>query len=77
MDKPKQNTIEYLTDCLAVITYRAMEAERKLAETLESSEMWYHRFKEKSEQLEEANKEITALIETLAEAEKKGAQDNE
>lgn len=76
MDKPNRNAIEVLTDCLAAMTYRAITAEQELDEVREYSNMWYQRLKERDAQLEEANQQITALLEKLAEAEKKGATDN-
>lgn len=77
MAEAKKSAVNLLTECLAAMTCRAIEAERKLDEANQSTENWYRNFQTKNKQLEEANQQIVALLEKLAEAEKKGAPDNE
>lgn len=88
MDDKTKTPIELVTDLLAIMTARAVEAERQRDEAKKSSDEWYAFYQQKDAELKEAQAKLSAEIEdhqntrqTLREAldnmrAQKGAQDN-
>lgn len=62
MNEHEKNPIELLTDLLAAMTARAVEAERKLAEAEESSTEWYQNWQRKDATLKEVEEKLAAEI---------------
>lgn len=85
MSEKQKSPIELLTELLATMTARAVEAERQRDEALKSSDEWYHNWQNKDAALKEAEAKLHDEIaehqstrQQLREALKKqeGDQDN-
>lgn len=63
MDKETKNPIELVTELLAVMTARAVEAERQRDEAEKTSDDWYTNWQRKDSELKEAEAKLHAEIE--------------
>ena len=73
MDANTKNPIEILTEMLATMTARAVEAERQRDEAIASSNEWYAFYQRKDEELgkekeahAETKRELQELLDQLA-----------
>lgn len=62
MDEKTKNPIELITELLATMTARAVEAEHKLAEAEKGSDEWYQSWQRKDTQLKETEAKLAAEI---------------
>lgn len=62
MDKETKSPIELVTELLAIMTARAVEAERQRDEAQKSSDEWYNNWQNKDAQLKEAEAKLAAEI---------------
>ena len=71
METP-ENAIQIITDALAKMTLRALEAERRLEVAEKDRELWYQQWHAEHEQREELEQKLHQIIEKYQE----GAQNN-
>lgn len=62
MDEETKNPIELVTELLAVMTVRAVEAERQRDEARKSSDDWYTNWQRKDAELKEAEAKLHTEI---------------
>lgn len=62
-EETKKTPIQSVTDLLAEMTARAVEAERQHAEAQKSSDVWYAYYKKKTEELKELEAKLAAETE--------------
>lgn len=62
-EETKKNPIQSVTDLLAEMTARAVEAERQHAEAQKSSDEWYAYYQKKDAELKETAAKLAAEIE--------------
>ena len=62
-EETKKNPIQSVTDLLAEMTARAVEAERQHAEAQKSSDEWYAYYQKKTEELKELEAKLAAETE--------------
>ena len=62
MDKETKSPIELVTELLAIMTARAVEAERQRDEAQKSADEWYQNWQRKDAELKEAEAKLHAEI---------------
>lgn len=62
MDKETKSPIELVTELLAIMTARAVEAERQRDEAQKSSDEWYNNWQRKDAELKAAEAKLHAEI---------------
>lgn len=62
MDKETKSPLDLVTELLAVMTARAVEAERQRDEAQKSSDEWYNNWQNKDAQLKETEAKLAAEI---------------
>lgn len=62
-EETKKNPIQSVTDLLAEMTARAVEAERQRDEAQKSSDEWYAYYQKKTEELKELEAKLAAETE--------------
>lgn len=61
-EQQTKGPIELVTDLLAAMTARAVEAERQLAEAKKSADEWYGYYQDKDKALKETEAKLSAEI---------------
>ena len=62
MDKETKSPLDLVTELLAVMTARAVEAERQRDEAQKSADEWYQNWQRKDSELKEAEAKLTEEI---------------